>query len=61
MSNSARRHHRVAKKEVEFSHERGVFIPEKYATHVSAFLIVMFFVVFFKGMMIGNWLTQKED
>lgn len=60
MSNSARRHHRVAEKRVELSHEKGIIIPPKEANCLLLFFVTMLFVVFFKGIVIGQWLANRD-
>jgi len=53
MATKIRRHHRVAKKQVEISGKRGVFIPKDHKTALGIVLIGMSFIAFALGTFIG--------
>lgn len=60
---NARRHYRVAQKEVakEKETENAVSIPKKYHRCAIAGLIIMAVIIFTKGIIIGYYFGKGSD
>lgn len=57
----SRKHHRVAKKTIETNSAKGLFIPCQHKNKLCVLAIVVFVLVFIKGIMVGYCLSDKES
>ena len=59
MSKFARKHYRVAQKEIECQTEGVYKVKEETAVLIAAIVILALLGAFVKGAIVGRWLTKK--